>query len=405
MVWNAIVTQSQSKYDSLIDPLDEAWSNYMDPASETDQQRQWQETFFAAVRSEFGSLTVEGVEGLKSIIFCHRTYWADSPISYLAWFLGNIRREVGANMQPIKETQRRNETHISDKKVVARLNHWWASGDAQRAQVRSRYWLTTAAYPFGRGLFQTTHHFNYVKSRSAVKDTTGVDIPFDEDYNLMLDPLASAIGAYAMALKGDFTGKALINYLGEDGKLDYRNARRVINGDTKNYDTVAGYCRSFEKALLAAEAAVPGWLSKKLHIFSPVLPISKASKPAEENNASDADLFNQISIAVNLLAVRGGHKINTPISPIELNDDDFDVRINDQTQQDNSGVNPMKQVDGLKTYIVAAAVALIGISEGVLGVDIPGAEMQENWIEMVLGAAGLGTVRHAIAKLIRAVAR
>lgn len=65
----------------------------------------------------------------------------------------------------------------------------------------------------------------------------------------------------------------------------------------------------------------------------------------------------------------------------------------------------MKKVDGMKTYIVALTIALVGISEGVLGVDIPGAEMQENWIEMVLGAAGLGTVRHAIAKLIRAVAR
>lgn len=403
------MTPSQSKFDSLIDPLDAAWSKYMDPASETDDQRKWQETFFAVLRKEFGGLTSEGVEGLKSIIFCHRTYWADSPLSYLAWFLGNIRREVGANMQPIKETQRRNETHISDKKVVARLNAWWASGDAQRAQVKSRYWLATDGYPFGRGLFQNTHHFNYVKARAAVKATTGVDIPFDKDYNLMLDPLASAIGAYAMALKGDFTGKALIIYLGEDDKLDYRNARRVINGDTKNYDKVAGYCRSFERALLAAEAAVPGWLSTKLNTnvakspqISPTSPHPDFKSEAEFDRKS---LLIAIAVAVAKLAKRDGHQITFNLPSLDFDDDANDQSINTQTQQDNSGVDPMKKVDGMKTYIVAATVALVGISEGILGVDIPGAEMQENWIEMVLSAAGLGTMRHAIAKLIRAVTR
>lgn len=404
MVWNAIVTPPQSKYDSLIDPLDAAWSKYMDPASETDEQRKWQEAFFAVVRKEFNGLTPDGVEGIKSIIFCHRTYWADSPLPYLAWFLGNIRREVGADMQPIKETQRGNEKHISDKKVVARLNAWWASGDAQRAQVRSRYWLATPGYPFGRGLFQNTHHYNYVKARASVKSTTGVDIPFDEDYNLMLDPLASAIAAYAMALKGDFTGRALINYLGEDGKLDYRNARRVINGDTKNYDKVAGYCRVFERALLAAEAVVPGWLSTKLdaeNSSAPVKPAKPSNDEPETKQISEADLL----AAVETIKIAAAELVLHRNQAITINTAKFKASIDETIFNDNSGVDPMKKVDGMKTYIVAATVALIGISEGVLGVDIPGAEMQENWIEMVLGAAGLGTVRHAIAKLIRAVAR
>lgn len=395
---------AQSSYDSLIDPLDDAWSHHMDPASETSEQRRWQEAFFNVVRSEFSGLSNEAVEGFKSIIFCHRTYWADSPLSYLAWFLGNIRREVGSDMQPIKETQKRSEKHISDKMVVARLNAWWASGNAQRAQVRSRYWLATPGYPFGRGLFQNTHHFNYVKSREAVKSTTGIDIPFDEDYNLMLDPLASAIGAFAMALKGDFTGKSLISYLGEDGKLDYRNARRVVNGDTKNYDLVAGYCRSFEKALLAAEAAAPGWLSTKLEVDAPTAPAQTSTSP-QKNTAAQTISIDEWQNAMTKISNAVAELSSINLNSEKLDDSKFVAIIDEPISNDNSGANPMKQVDGMKTYIVAAAVALIGISEGVLGVDIPGAEMQENWIEMVLGAAGLGTVRHAIAKLIRAVAR
>lgn len=63
----------------------------------------------------------------------------------------------------------------------------------------------------------------------------------------------------------------------------------------------------------------------------------------------------------------------------------------------------MKQVDGSKTYITMAAVAIIAILEGYMGIDVPGAEMQDNWVEYILGAMGVGSIRHAIQKLISAV--
>lgn len=254
---------TSSKFNSLIDSLDAAWAAYMDPTLETQEQRDWQEAFFKVVREEFGDLTEAGVEGMKTIIFCHRMFWADSPKSYLAFFLGNIRQEVGANMQPIKETQRRNEASISDRQVVARLNHWWASGDAQQAGVKHRYWLQNVNYPFGRGSFQTTWHDNYVETRAVVLEVTGIDIPFDEDYNLMMDPLASAIGAFAMSLRGKYRGKALADFLVNGHELDYNSARNIVNGDTHNYDRVGRQCRSFEKALKAADEAVPNWLENK----------------------------------------------------------------------------------------------------------------------------------------------
>lgn len=48
---------------------------------------------------------------------------------------------------------------------------------------------------------------------------------------------------------------------------------------------------------------------------------------------------------------------------------------------------------GYKTFIVAAMVAAVAIIEGILGIDIPGAEMQGDWLNYLLGAFGLGALR------------
>lgn len=406
---------ANANYDSLIDTLDVPWSRFMDPDRETDAQRLWQEAFFGVLRREFGGLTTDSVQGLKSIIFCHRKFWSDSPLPYLAWFLGNIRREVGPNMRPIKETQRAGEKHVSDATVVARLNNWWASGDAQRAQVRTQYWLENSGFPFGRGLIQTTWHNNYVETRRVVLDITGFDIPFDEDYNLMLDPLASAIGGFAMALRGKFTGSSLVEHLNGDGTFDYFNARRVVNGDTKNFKLIAGYCRSFERALLAAEDAVPGWLAGEYEGMDveitpsaqPIIELDQVVVAPEINinlgNATAPQLVAFIHAASAQLAQHSELEFSPPHKIIHQPDFQRKRGATQLGDQDTTGVNPMQNIDGLKTYIVAFAMALIALSEGVLGIDIPGAEMQSNWIEYILGAAGLGTGRHAIAKLIKAV--
>ncbi|MFC0695069.1 hypothetical protein [Paraburkholderia humisilvae] len=48
-------------------------------------------------------------------------------------------------------------------------------------------------------------------------------------------------------LKGAFTGKKLADYMC-DGKLDYKNARRIINGLDKNI-ILEEYAGKFEKIL------------------------------------------------------------------------------------------------------------------------------------------------------------
>lgn len=53
-------------------------------------------------------------------------------------------------------------------------------------------------------------------------------------------------------------------------------------------------------------------------------------------------------------------------------------------------------LSGYKTYIIAAMVVAIAVIEGVLGIDIPGAEMQSDWLNWIAGAIGLGALRNGM---------
>jgi hypothetical protein len=55
-------------------------------------------------------------------------------------------------------------------------------------------------------------------------------------------------------------------------------------------------------------------------------------------------------------------------------------------------------LQGYRTYIVAASLLLIVIVEKVLGIDIPGATVGDDWLFVILNALGLGTLRAGIAK-------
>lgn len=52
-------------------------------------------------------------------------------------------------------------------------------------------------------------------------------------------------------------------------------------------------------------------------------------------------------------------------------------------------------LEGYKTYVVAVVVALIAIAESA-GIDIPGADMQQDWLQYILGALGLSALRNAV---------
>jgi hypothetical protein len=57
--------------------------------------------------------------------------------------------------------------------------------------------------------------------------------------------------------------------------------------------------------------------------------------------------------------------------------------------------------EAYRTYIIAGVLLLIVIAEKGLGIDIPGAEVGDDWLFVILNALGLGTLRAGIGKALR----
>jgi len=55
-------------------------------------------------------------------------------------------------------------------------------------------------------------------------------------------------------------------------------------------------------------------------------------------------------------------------------------------------------LQGYKTYIVAAALLLLVVIEKGLGFDVPGVELGDDWLLILLNAAGLGALRAGVTK-------
>lgn len=54
-------------------------------------------------------------------------------------------------------------------------------------------------------------------------------------------------------------------------------------------------------------------------------------------------------------------------------------------------------LSGKKSYLLVVTIlAVVGVEKG-LGVDVPGIQVDENWMELVFAALGLGTLRSGIA--------
>ena len=51
---------------------------------------------------------------------------------------------------------------------------------------------------------------------------------------------------------------------------------------------------------------------------------------------------------------------------------------------------------GYVTYIAAGLLAISGIVENFLGIDIPGVTVDANWLTMVFAAFGLAGLRRAV---------
>ena len=94
----------------------------------------------------------------------------------------------------------------------------------------------------GRGFAQLTGRNNYQK----YSDILGKDLIGNPD-QLSEDPHTAAFILVHGMKTGHFTGVGLDKYIG-NGKADYRNARRIVNG-TDKADHIANIAREYEKQI------------------------------------------------------------------------------------------------------------------------------------------------------------
>ena len=57
-------------------------------------------------------------------------------------------------------------------------------------------------------------------------------------------------------------------------------------------------------------------------------------------------------------------------------------------------------IDGNKTYVVAAFIVFVGLAEGLFGIDLPGVQIEGDWLQYIVVGLGLGSIRSAINKII-----
>ena len=167
--------------------------------------------------------------------------------SWLAYMLATAFHETAHWMQPVIETRRASEpTNPSVDTAIARLDNAFNSGKLK--WVKTPYWRKDADGMswLGRGFVQLTHKTNYQNAEAK----TG--IPCTTQPELMLQAAPAATVMFGGMIGGWFTGKKLSDYLG-NGKVDFVNARRIING-LDRADDIAGYANSFLTAVNAASA-------------------------------------------------------------------------------------------------------------------------------------------------------
>lgn len=192
--------------------------------------------FFRSIRPAFGgSLDQRQVSGMEALLDAG----AALDMHHMANVLGQVRRETGGIMAPIKETvlPSHRDQNPSDAEVIRRLDAAFAKG--QLTWVKTPYWR--AGY-FGRGQIQITHEPNYRKF-GVTKDQA-------------LELRHSARIAVTGMRDGLFTGKRLADYQ-FPAALDERpdkNPRRIVNGKDGSDAEVAAFHRQFAIALAAA-----GW--------------------------------------------------------------------------------------------------------------------------------------------------
>jgi len=175
--------------------------------------------FWTGYRQAFGKVNQKTVDAIEFLLTeFESTQWSRAKISYA---LATIKHETANTFLPI--------TEYGSKAYFNKYNGRADLGNTQDGD----------GYRFrGRGYVQITGRKNYEKYHIA------------NSPELALEPATAVKILIGGMSNGTFTGKKLSDYISES-KVDYINARRIING-TDKAQLIAGYAKSFEKILNSA---------------------------------------------------------------------------------------------------------------------------------------------------------
>lgn len=171
--------------------------------------------FFGGVRAITGGLDQVQVDAINGIV----KYAAHHPLGWLAYELATAWHE--ARFRP---------------------QHEWGKGQGKPYGKPGKY----GQAPYGRGLVQLTHDFNYEWADERF-ELNGALL---KNFDLALEPdLAARILVIGME-EGAFTGKKLAHYLTgwEGDAAAFSQARRIVNG-TDKAALIAGLAGRFQHAL------------------------------------------------------------------------------------------------------------------------------------------------------------
>ena len=211
-------------------------------------------TFFRHLQENGSVLFPDGMtdaqkQGLSTKLdVWEETYAADHPPVFLAATLGQIHWETGGRLEPVLEAFAADRRQSAEKLQAA-----YEAG--RLSWVKTPYWLPdeSGQIAVGGGDIQLTHRRNYVFAEERLRARFGRAFGLDRDYDRILDPAISAHVAFAGMIEGWFRPCRLADFLDADGRLDYRAARNIVNGDTARVgDRIEAYCRAYEASILAS---------------------------------------------------------------------------------------------------------------------------------------------------------
>jgi len=195
--------------------------NQFIPTFSTDQ-------FLDLYARQFPSPALAGTkrDGLKKLV---DAIVKDSDISDLRWaayMLATVKHECANTWQPIEEYGK-GQGHDYGQEVTV-------TDPQTKQQYKNVY--------YGRGYVQLTWENNYKKMDDALGLSGAESLRLHPEKALDAST-AYRIMSYGMR-NGSFTGKKLSDYISA-GSVDYRNARRIING-LDQADLIKGYAEKIE---------------------------------------------------------------------------------------------------------------------------------------------------------------